>query len=351
MVFRPGSVCNGAGGDRLGGPRAAPPRLSLLGDSRPGRRDRGLRRCEGPGPAWRPAGRRGRILARASNVGRNGQQGHREPRRSGERRACGLRADGRTGSSRPAHSGGTAATRGRATANGGPAMTRNRAILVAAGSIALLAVVAVWRDISRDLYGPVHRELPPGSVVNPSEGLPASRDTERQQPRATRRNSARDRSQPSLEAESVDELRAVLASTSKRDAAARMDALAILQDRDEREGFDRALEHLRDRDGGVRAVAAELLGDSGDNYAVSGLHKALEHERVPQIREAIAAALVKLDPDYDDRGAAGARGEAVRRDRVVHEALGEYGAGLDQAGVGRQARDATPPADTEPGSD
>jgi hypothetical protein len=230
-------------------------------------------------------------------------------------------------------------------------MTRDRAILVAAGGIALLAVVAVWRDISRDLYGPVHRELPTGSVANPPEGLRTSRDTEDQQPRAPRRNAARDRSQPSLEAESVDQLRAVLASTSKRDAAARMDALAILQDRDEREGFDRALEHLRDRDGGVRAVAAELLGDSGDSHAVSGLHKALEHERVPQIREAIAAALVKLDPDYDDQGEAGARGEAVRRDRVVHEALGEYGAGLDQAGVGRQARDATPPVDTEPGSD
>src|SRR5262249_8907875 len=217
MVFRPGSVCNGAGGDRLGGPRAAPPRLSLLGDSRPGRRDRGLRRCEGPGPAWRPAGRRGRILARASNVGRNGQQGHREPRRSGERRAFGLRADGRTGSSRPAHSGGTAATRGRATANRGPAMTRDRAILVAAGSIALLAVVAVGRDISRDLYGLVRRELPSGAVMN----LPGTPSTPRDAEHSQRRADS-DRSRPSLESGSVDDLHAVLASTGKRDAAARM---------------------------------------------------------------------------------------------------------------------------------
>jgi HEAT repeat protein len=143
----------------------------------------------------------------------------------------------------------------------------------------------------------------------------------------------------------------VLASTSKRDAAARMDALTILQDRDEHEAFDRALEHLRDHDAGVRSVAAALLGDSGDSRAISGLHKALEHERVPQIREAVAAALVKLDPDYDDQGAAGARGEAVRRDRVVRAALDGFGEKLDQAGAEPQARDATPPVDTEVGSD
>src|SRR5262249_11106751 len=95
---------------------------------------------------------------------------------------------------------------------------------------------------------------------------------------------------------------------------------------------------------GVRAVAAELLGNSGDPHAVPGLRKALARERVRQIREAIATALVRLDPDYDDQGAAGARGEAVRREREVHEALGEYAAGLDQAGGEPQARDATPPA-------
>src|SRR5262249_20321500 len=227
-------------------------------------------------------------------------------------------------------------------------MTRHRAILVAAGGIALFAVVAIWRDISRDLYGPVHRELP-GSAVNSPGGLPASRDTEGQQPRAPRRNAKRDRSQPSLEAESVDELRGVRASPSKRDAVARMDALAILQDRDQHEAFNLALEHLRDHDAGVRAVAAELLASSGDSRAVPGLRQALERERVPQIREAIAAALVTLDPDYDDQGTAGARGEAVRRDRVVRAALDGFGAKLDQAGAEPQARDATPPVDAGPG--
>jgi len=230
-------------------------------------------------------------------------------------------------------------------------MTRHRAILVAAGGIALLAVVAVWRDISRDLYGPVRRELPSGAVVNFPGADSTPRDAERPRPSGRRAHADRGPSQPSLEAGSVDDLRTVLASTGKRDAAARMDALAILQDRDEREAFDRAVEHLRDHDAGVRAVAAGLLANSGDSRAVPGLRKALERERVPQIREAIAAALVTLDPDYDDQGAAGARGEAVRRDRVVRAALDGFGEKLDQAGVGPQARDATPPVNTEVGSD
>jgi len=223
-------------------------------------------------------------------------------------------------------------------------MTRDRAILVAAGSIALLAVVAVGRDISRDLYGLVRRELPSGAVMN----LPGTPSTPRDAEHSQRRADS-DRSRPSLESGSVDDLHAVLASTGKRDAAARMDALAILQDRDQHEAFDRAVEHLRDHDAGVRAVAAGLLANSGDSRAVPGLRKALERERVPQIREAIAAALVTLDPDYDDRGEAGARGEAVRRDRVVRAALEGFGEKLDQAGAEPQARDATPPVDTKVG--
>src|SRR5262245_13403036 len=230
-------------------------------------------------------------------------------------------------------------------------MTRNRAVLMAAGTIALFAVVAIWRDISRDLHGPVRRELPRGSLANLPGAVSTPRDAEHPQPRARRPNAARDRSQPSLEAESVDELRAVLTSTRKRDAAARMDALAILRDRDERAAFEHALEHLRDREGGVRAVAAELLGSSGDTRAVPGLRKALTRERVPQIREAIATALVRLDPDYDDQGAAGARGEAVRREREVRRALDGYATELDQAGAEPQARDATPSAGTELSSD
>jgi len=225
-------------------------------------------------------------------------------------------------------------------------MTRDRAILVAAGSIALLAVVAVWRDISRDLYGPVHRELPSGAVVNLPGTPSTTRDAEHPQPRAHG-----DRSRPSLESGSVDDLRNVLASTGKRDAAARMDALTILQDRDQHEAFDRALEHLRDHDARVRAVAAQLLGSSSDSRAVPGLRNALQRERIPQIRETIAAALVTLDPGYDDQGAAGARGEAVRRDRVVRAALDGFGEKLDQAGTESHARDATPPVDTEVGSD
>src|SRR5262249_19515598 len=156
-------------------------------------------------------------------------------------------------------------------------------------------------------YGPVHRELPPGSAANVPGAVSTPRDTENPQPGAPRAH-AGDRSQLSLEAQSVDELRTGLASTGNRDAAARMDALAMRQDRDGHEAFDRALAHLRDRDGGVRAVAAELLARSGDSHAVTGLRKALERERVPQIREAIATALVTLDPDYDDQGTAGARG-------------------------------------------
>ena len=225
-------------------------------------------------------------------------------------------------------------------------MIRHRTVLVVGGGIALFAVVIVCREVSRDLYGPVRRELPSGAVVN-AGALSTPRDAE--QPRVHRPNAARDRSQPSLESGSADELRAVLASTGKRDAAARMDALAILQDRDQHEAFDRAVEHLRDHDAGVRAVAAGLLGSSGDSRAVPGLRKALERERVPQIREAIAAALVTLDPDYDDQGAAGARGEAVRRDRVVRAALDGFGEKLDQAGAEPQARDATPQVDAGPG--
>ena len=223
-------------------------------------------------------------------------------------------------------------------------MTSRRAILVAAGGIGLLAVVAVWRDSSRDLYGPVRHELSSGAVVNLPGAPSTTRDAEHPQPRAHG-----DRSRPALESGSVDDLRTVLAGTRKRDAAARMDALAILQDRDQHEAFDRALEHLRDHDAGVRAVAAGLLASSGDSRAVPGLQKALGRERVSQIREAIAAALVTLDPDYDDQGAAGARGEAVRRDRVVRAALDGFGEKLDQAGAEPQARDATPPADTEVG--
>src|SRR5262245_16665458 len=332
MVSRPGDVWNRTGRAQLARRRSGLQHKPILSASKPGRGARSLRRSQGPGRARRPASSRSRILARTSNLGRNGQQDRPEPRRSGERRPCGLHADGRTGPSRLAHFSGTAAVRRSATANGGSAMTRHRTILVAAGGIVLFAVVAVWLDISTELHGPVRRELPPGSVANRPRAFSTPRYVEHPQPRAPRANADREPSQRSLEAESVDELRAVLSTTGKRDAAARMDALAILHDRDEHEAFDRALRHLRDRDGGVRAVAAELLGSSGDSRAVPGLHKALERERVPQIREVIATALVTLDPDYDDRGAAGARGEAVRRDREVDEALGEYAAGLNQAG-------------------
>src|SRR5262245_53978787 len=153
MVSRPGSVRNRADGARLACRRPALEHTPILGDGKPGRGAGGLHRREGPSQPWRRASRPSRILARASDLGRTGRQHPPDPRRPGERRAHGLRADGGTGPPRPAHRGGTAAVRRRATANWGPAMTRHLAILVAAGGLVVLAAVTVWRETASGVHG------------------------------------------------------------------------------------------------------------------------------------------------------------------------------------------------------
>src|SRR5262249_47947949 len=163
-----------------------------------------LHRREGPGQPWRRASRRSRILARASDLGRTGQKHPPEPRRSGERRARGLRADGGTGSPRPAHRRGTTAVRRRATANGGPAMTRQLVIVMAAGGLALLAAVAVWREMPSDVHGVIRRDPPPGSATSPSGTSSTQREADPPDPRAARAEPGR-----ALETDSVDGLRAV----------------------------------------------------------------------------------------------------------------------------------------------
>ena len=191
-------------------------------------------------------------------------------------------------------------------------MTRHLAVLMAAGGLAVLAAVAVWRETPSDVHGVIRRDPAPVSTATPSGTSSVQRDAEPPDPRAARAESGR-----ALETDSVDGLRAVLASTGKRRAAARMDALALLRDRDEQDGFERCLEHLADRDAGVRAVAAALLADARDTRAIPPLREALERERNPQARAAIAAAIVEIDPEWDDQGLAGGHGDAARGKRQV----------------------------------
>ncbi|MGH7289187.1 MAG: HEAT repeat domain-containing protein, partial [Myxococcota bacterium] len=210
---------------------------------------------------------------------------------------------------------------------------------------AALALLAGWRW----LPGGGTRSIPPEVAAPALRPLSSPRQQERAQsaPEAHAPASARADSAPhrSLEQASMDELLAVLAGTGN--PAERMVTLTILRDRDEREAFERSLVALADPDGGVRAVAAEQLGRSGDRRAFSPLHEAFEREPVREVRETIATALIELDPSYDDQGAGGQRGEAVRNRRAGVELLREHAPGLDTTGAQPGERGA-PPADAEP---
>lgn len=216
--------------------------------------------------------------------------------------------------------------------------------------VAALVLLAAWRWPSREGTRSTPPEVAAQAPIGQSP-FSATWQAERAQPapeaeaRAAALAGARSEPRRSLEQASVDELLAVLASNG--DPAERMDALTILQDRDQREAFERSLVALADPDGGVRAVAAEQLGRSGDRRAFSPLQDAFEREPVREVRETIAAALIELDPSYDDQGAGGQRGEAVRNRRAGVELLRDYAPGLDTTGAQPGERDA-PPTDVEP---
>jgi hypothetical protein len=84
--------------------------------------------------------------------------------------------------------------------------------------------------------------------------------------------------------------------------------------------------HLDDEDPGVRTVAADQLMILADAAAFRALRVAYDRERDPEVRRAMASALVAIDPGFDDQGEAGAMGvhlRAAQRWRAAAEALAE----------------------------